>query len=246
MADITMCKIGEKYVTNEGYEVEIIEYFNNRNIKIKLNDGNVIKNLQYGNIIRGNVKNPYHKSVYGVGFIGVGEYSSKTHPKIYQTWNRMLERCYDLKYQEIKSSYTGCSVTEEWHNYQNFAEWFEKNYVEGFVLDKDILVKGNRVYSHSTCGIVPHEINEIFIKRQNDRGEHPIGVTKLGNKFITQISLNIKRQKYLGSFNTPEEAFQVYKEAKEVYIKVVADKWREQITEQIYQAMYNYQVEITD
>ena len=249
MADITMCKIGEKYVTNEGYEVEIIEYFNNRNIKIKLNDGNVIKNLQYGNIIRGNVKNPYHKSVYGVGFIGVGEYSSKTHPKIYQTWNRMLERCYDLKYQEIKSSYTGCSVTEEWHNYQNFAEWFEKNYnpeaMQGWQLDKDILVKGNKIYSPETCCFVPAEINTLIINRKNYRGDLPIGVSKSGKKFISRVNKN-NNAIHIGTFNTPQEAFQSYKTEKEKHIKEITEIWKTKLSPQTYQALINYRVEITD
>ena len=37
-----------------------------------------------------------------------------------------------------------------------------------------------------------------------------------------------------------------HKTAKEAYIKEVADKWRGQITEQVYEAMYNYKVEIDD
>ena len=133
----------------------------------------------------------------------------------------------------------------EWHNFQVFAKWFDENYKEGFVLDKDILLKGNKIYSPDTCVFVPREINGIFTLRQNKRGDYPIGVLKNGNKFQANIVRYNKRE-YLGTFNTPEEAFQVYKVAKEDYIRHVANKWKNQITEECYQALLNYKIEITD
>ena len=149
------------------------------------------------------------------------------------------------KGQEKQPSYIGCLVDEEWHNFQNFAEWFEDNYVEGWHLDKDILIKGNKIYSPETCCFVPLEINSLFTKSDKIRGEYPIGVSKKDKKYQANVNKN-SGFIFLGAFNTPEEAFQVYKTAKEDYIKEVADKWRGQITEQVYQAMYSYQVEITD
>ena len=63
-------------------------------------------------------------------------------------------------------------------------------------------------------------------------------------KFIT-ISKNSKIIN-LGTYNTPEEAFDTYKVAKEQYIKEVADKWKNSITERVYQALMNYSIEIAD
>jgi hypothetical protein len=34
--------------------------------------------------------------------------------------------------------------------------------------------------------------------------------------------------------------------AKESYIKEIADKWKYKIADKVYQALYNYKVEITD
>ena len=46
--------------------------------------------------------------------------------------------------------------------------------------------------------------------------------------------------------NTVEQAFNVYKKAKESYIKEVAEKWKDRIDTGVYQALLNYKVNIDD
>jgi hypothetical protein len=161
----------------------------------------------------------------------------------------MLERSYSKNIKDVQPSYKNVTVCEEWHNFQNFAQCFEENYnpeyMHGWHLDKDILVKGNKVYSPETCCFVPHEVNTLFTKKNVNRGEYPIGVTNSKWGLRAYVSINNKSTD-LGSYRTPEEAFQAYKTAKEQYIKEVADKWKGLISDEVYQAMYNYQVEITD
>ena len=109
-------------------------------------------------------------------------------------------------------------------------------------------MKGNKIYSPETCAFVPTEINTLLISCKTTRGKYPIGVTLNkggGKKFIAQITKN-KKHFHLGYYGTPEEAFEAYKEAKEEYIKEVANKWRSQITEEVYNALINYKVEIDD
>ena len=251
-------RVGEKFLTNEGYEVEIIEYYGNRQCTVKFNDerGTIVANKEYADLQKRTVKNPFHKSLYGVGYMGQGIYKGRHRrgekTKTYNTWNAMLERCYSEKCQEKQPTYKGCSVDERWHNFQVFAKWFEDNfnpeYMESWQLDKDILLKRNKVYSPETCVIVPNELNCLIIKTDATRGNLPVGVSKSGKKFMANLRAGKENRKstYLGTFDTPEEAFKAYKLAKEEYIKVVADKYKNQITEQCYQALYNYQVEITD
>ena len=238
-------RVGERYTTKEGYMIEVFEYFNANNCAIEFKNGLIIKNLTFGNIKKGEVKNPYRLSVYNMGYVGIGKYGSKSHIKIYENWHNLLRRCYDKKRQEKTLTYKDCFVDKRWHNFQNFAEWYDENYIESWQLDKDILFKGNKIYSPETCCFVPQEINKLFTKRQNKRGDLPIGVSKKGLKFISIFTTDNKTT-YLGTFNTPEEAFESYKIAKEEYIKKVVDKWKSQITQQTYQALINYQVEITD
>ena len=239
-------KIGEKHITSEGYEVEVIKYLGRQNCTIKFNNGLELDGLQYSNIKRGKVKNPYHKSVYGVGYLGEGEFLIQKSCSKCSTWRNIISRCYSGTTQEKHPTYKNCSVDERWHNFQNFAKWYEENYISEWHLDKDILFKGNKIYSPQTCCFVPAEINTLFVKNNIRRGDSPIGVfkTKSGkfsasiNKYGTLI--------HLGTFDTIEEAFQIYKTTKEVYIKKVADEWRPLIKPRVYDAMYAYEVEITD
>ena len=192
------------------------------------------------------MKDLYKKTVYGVGFIGEGEYKitvNNQRTKMSNAWKNMLQRCY--KGLETHPSYDKVLVDDRWHNFQNFGKWFEENYVEGWHLDKDILAKGNKIYSPETCCFVPPEINYLFIKCNKSRGEYPIGISLVHNRFQVTLRKNGKTHN-LGRFNTIEEAFQVYKFAKETHIKEVADIWKPVIIEVIYNAMYNWVVEITD
>lgn len=238
-------RVGEKHITKEGYIVEIIEYFGRKDCTIQFENGFNVKNLHFTQIKSGQIKNPYHKSILGIGYNGVGNYSRTNHFRIYTAWNHMLQRCYNKKCQENNPTYKDCLIEEYWHNFQNFAKWFERNYREGFALDKDILIKGNKIYSTETCCFVPQEINTLFVKNDVKRGKYPIGVSELGSKFLAQIKIKSKRV-HLGLFGTIEEAFQAYKTAKEAHIKEVADEWKSKLEPKVYVVMCNYQVDITD
>ncbi len=241
-------RTGEIYISNEGFKLTIIAYRGVNDCDIEFEDRGIIKNLTYHNIIKGSVNNPYHPIVYNMGYLGVGKYKSSInniHSKSYKTWTDMLKRCYDPKYHIKKPTYKECWVHPVWCDFQFFAEWFEKNYVEGWHLDKDILKKGNTEYSDETCCFVPQEINGLFIKSNSRRGECPIGVTKRGKRFEATLSKDSKFV-YLGTYDSIEEAFQAYKEAKEDYIKEVAIRWRKRIPNKVFESMIYYKVEITD
>lgn len=166
----------------------------------------------------------------------------------------MLKRCYDPNYID-RPTYKDCSVCNEWLCFENFEKWFDKNYYEipneKMYLDKDILVKGNKIYSPLYYRIVPNTINCLFTKSNKIRGIYPIGVyySDISKKIKSQLSIlknNKKIKKGLGYYNTPEDAFEAYKKAKEQYIKNTADKYKKYIPLEIYNAMYEYKVEITD
>lgn len=243
---------GEILTSSKGEEFVIIKYTNANDVDVLFKNNVIIKGRSYDSLKKGSISNPYHPSLYGVGYIGEGFFKSccyeNKHTKHYSLWKSMLRRCYVNKQKDIQPSYRICTADEHWHNFQNFAEWFDENwkpYMEGWHLDKDILQKSNKVYSPETCCFVPQEINKLFTKRKTKRGKYPIGVVKVGNKFQAQISLR-GNYVYLGIFDTIELAFQVYKTAKEGYIKEIADEWKNLIDTRVYDAIYNYQVEITD
>ena len=196
--------------------------------------------------IRGKERKDIKGNPYGVG---INDYNLSTNKLVsYRRWTNMLQRCYDKKYHIKKPTYIGCSVSKEWLHFTRFKEWFDLNYIEGYVLDKDILVKGNKVYSPQTCCFVPTGINSLLTKRDKCRGEYPIGVRRTPKgKF--QAIINIYGSKHsIGTFDTIEESFNAYKMAKEKHIKDVAQEYFNKglIAENVYQALLNYEIEITD
>ena len=259
-------RIGEENISNEGYKMKIVEYNKSNDIWIEFQDEYKAKvHTRYDHFKKGEVKNPYHPSVFGIGYFGQGKYKSRgkdrKKTKAYIHWRGMLERCYDPYKLNKYPTYRNCIVCEEWLNFQNFCEWFYKHYYEAegerMCLDKDILFKNNKIYSSETCMIVPERINTLFINQQRSRGEYPIGVSKWldkrnGHKWLI-VQCNItegyeSKLEHLGRFplNRPFQAFYTYKIYKENYIKQVAEEYKDLIPKELYDALYRYEVEIND
>jgi hypothetical protein len=258
-----MIKVGDSNYNTNGTKYTVVEYNNALDILIRFEDEyGFIKKTSYSYFKNGDIRNPYDKTVYNIGFLGDGKYLPYNRNKkkisiIYEYWIKMIQRCYDNKYHEENPTYEKVTTCKEWHNFQNFSDWFIKNYYEvqgeRMNLDKDILHKGNKIYSPETCVFVPNRINTLFTKREGCRGDYPIGVTinKRTNKFISRCNvynykLNKQIREYLGTHDTPEKAFFAYKYFKEKHIKEVADYYKDTIPKKLYDAMYKYKVEITD
>ena len=232
-----MNRLGERLHT-----MTIVSYTNANNIDVMFEDGNIKRNVKYCHFKYNNIKNNYKPLVFGVGYFGEGKYSAKEHRKIYQTWLSMMQRCYSEELKKIRPTYIGCTVTNEWHNFQVFAKWFNENYIDGFHLDKDLTILGNKMYSPDTCRFIPFEINSLLTDSGFSRGKLPIGVSlhKTG-KYQSSISNNNKKV-YLGLFDNIEEAYEVYKKAKKKYIETQAKRFRAKIGDVIYNNLINYKI----
>ena len=186
------------------------------------------------------------KLVCGVG-VNDGRYSATVNGKIlkeYDVWKTFLRRCYSPKYQRVWLTYVGCSVSENFKNYSYFHEWCQNQIgfgQEGFELDKDLLFKGNKVYSEETCLFLPSQLNSLLLSCKATRGGLPIGVCAHGQRFKADCC-----SKHIGYFDTPEEAFHAYKQVKEAFIKAQAEKWKALIDPRAYAALRAYEVSITD
>ena len=252
-------RTGEEGCNNFGSKMIIVGYRNIRDIDIYFPEYDfTFKHVQYDNFKKGKIKCLYEPRYYGKGYLGEGKYKVKEngkHTDEFKIWHGMLQRCYDPKYQEKYPTYKGCKVEDYLLNFQNMAEWINENYYEvpGEVmcLDKDILYKGNKVYSRDTCIFVPERINNLFVKSDKARGKCPIGVTLTpSGTYQVYCSNKYGKSVYLGTYNSEEEAFQVYKQYKEKVIKEIIDSYEGKIPEPHYsrlrEAMYNYEVEIDD
>lgn len=114
-------------------------------------------------------------------------------------------------------------------------------------IDKDILKKGNKIYSPQTCVFVPKQINSLFVFSKSRRGNLPVGVSydKEQKKYQAYYTVNGKHIR-IGRYDNLEEAFLAYKKRKEKYLKEVADLYKDKIPKKLYDAMYNWEISITD
>ena len=249
-------KINETLFNNYGSEMELVEYRNNRDVDVFFPEYKwTATNVQYKQFEQGTLKCPYERRMRSVGYMGEGSYRTRGEDgrltKAYVAWKGMMERCYSEEYLAQHPTYRGCTVCEEWQNFQTFSEWHEENYyeIEGQTmnLDKDILVRGNKEYGPDTCVYVPQEINLIFTKSNATRGEYPVGVhyDTRKRKYVAQCN-TYKKRKHIGYYNSVQDAFLAYKDFKEAYIKRVANDYMLDIPYSLYEAMMDYTVEIGD
>ena len=161
------------------------------------------------------------KLVYGVGINDADYVISKIINKkqcycpFYARWINMLKRCYCSSSCDKNPTYIGCTVCDDWLTFSIFKEWMECRAWRGMSLDKDLLYPDNKVYSPKTCVFIPQELNTLLIDQKASRGKYSKGVSwaKKNNKFRSMISVK-GVNKYLGLFDTEEEAYRAYVEAK--------------------------------
>ena len=245
--------VGKVCKSKSSGDFKVLKYNNAKDVEIQFLKTDYETVARLGDIKNGEVKDPYLPSVYGVGVLGA-KYPSRVNgviTKEYGLWKSMLRRCYSDAYKKKQPTYEGCEVSENFKSYEYFYEWCNKQIGFGseyWQLDKDLLVKGNKVYSEDSCVFIPKEVNTLLTKREALRGKHLIGVSwnKKANAFIATVSKSTGKREYLGSFNTELEAFNAYKKAKESFVKEQAEKWKGKIDDRAYEALMNYEVEITD
>lgn len=232
--------IGKVYDCVDGV-VTVISYLKKNSVVAEFECGTQVTTT-ITSLIRGKTRNPNKPSLLGIGFIGVGKFSS-ANTVIYNTWCNMLKRCYDTK-NICYSCYggDGVYVSDEWHNFQNFANWYDsQDKDDGWQIDKDLLVSGNKVYSKECCLLIPKDLNVLIQKRKVGICQLT-GVTKHGDRYRSQISSEKweKGSEYLGIFATPESAHKAYIDKKKEIVLEKAMIWKGRISDRVLQALLDY------
>ena len=233
-------KIGEIRENTFGTKMQIVAYRNYDDIDIKFldEDGYIFQHTTYGNFKRGQIKNPYDRCIFGIGYLGEGDAQQKT--QVGYCWRGMLERCYCDRMKKIHPAYYGIStVCDEWLNFQTFAKWYDENIyqvgTERMHLDKDILHKGNKIYSPDNCLIVPQRINMLFSHKPN-KYNLPNGIKPIANGRFEAVY----NQKHLGKFDTVIEAELAHEKAKRSAIRRVAEEYKSVIPKKVYIALLEW------
>ena len=245
--------VGKVCKSKSSGDFKVLKYNDYYEVEIQFLKTGYETAVRLDSIKSGSVKDPYLPSVYGVGILGI-KYPSKVNgrnTKEYDLWYSMLRRCYSDNFKKRRPTYEGCEVSDKFKSYEYFYEWCHSQIgfgVDGWHLDKDLLVKGNKEYSEYSCVFLPSEINMVLVKHTPSRRKHPIGVSwySKSKTFIAQVNKNKGKPENLGYFKTEIEAFNAYKTAKESFVKEQAEKWKGKIDERAYEALMDYEVEITD
>lgn len=183
-----------------------------------------------------------HRLIFGVGVndadyvfrkgaVVDGKFKNLFICPFYRVWNHMIERCYSEKYQSRKPTYIGCSVVDSWIYFSNFRRWMEDKPWHGNVIDKDLLVIGNKVYSPETCVFVPEKLNLFVTDNRACRGKFPIGVSvsKSGLKFRASCRNPFTgKREVLGYYTCPQEAHEAWRKRKHEHACRYADMQTDQ------------------
>ncbi|MDD3361548.1 MAG: hypothetical protein PHW34_07745 [Hespellia sp.] len=235
--------------------------------------------------IDGNKANNYYRNlalidsteVYAVrtGAAGIHEYASrqeyidylyKGHEKAKSSYNLIYKRTHDIETKKWYPQYADATMYKPWEDDPELCiEYLESIYYdcdgEQMVVDKDLLVKGNKDYAPGKICWLPWTLNTMLsnskkhynAKYDRLKSELPYGVRfdEAKNKYYAQILMDkalrdenteCKTVK-LRYRNTPEEAFLDYKKHKEAYIVMMTDKYIDKLPVEIYDALVDYEVE---
>lgn len=233
-------RIGEINKNTFGTEMKIIAYRRSDDIDVQFLDKDeyIYEHQTYVNFKRGHIKNPYDRCIFDIGYLGEGNLLQRSQAGF--CWRGMLERCYCDRLKKWHPAYYGIStVCDEWLNFQTFAKWYEENIYqvgnERMHLDKDILIKGNKLYSPDTCIIVPQKINVLFVNQPNKYGL-PSGIKPTSSgRYEAHYAA-----KHLGTFNTLEEAVNRHDEEKRKALKNIAEEYKPVIPTKLYEALLSW------
>lgn len=237
----TKTKHPEKYVVEEIMSSRL----HLGGVKIRYLENNYTKYYDARMLRKGNIRSPFQKAVFGVGYLGTGDNKSSDEngkpTSEYRRWKAVLNRCYNKNNLNKKdSSYDKCTVSDNWLNFQNFATWLknQKGYYLDWQIDKDLLVANNKIYSEETCCMLPQEINcAIMGKSRICNNNLPCGVTyhKHNNCYIASTGEN-----YLGSYRDVESAWQEVKKFKESLVKSLANKYVDNLSNIAYNSLIEF------
>lgn len=240
--------VGQIFESARSGKFKVLEYNSSKDVKVEFLDTGFTNSVYAHQVRHGELSDWLLPTVYGIGYIGSAAREGGPLP---ERWRSLIQRCYDTNPNTANQrvGYEDVTICDEWLNFTNFKAWVEQQIgfdQKGWQLDKDLLIKGNKIYRPEACIYLPAKVNKLLLKSRKSRGDYPIGVSQTASGRFSANCHDTIKGNYLGAFDTPEEAFSVYKKRKEEVIKQVAEEYKDIIDSRAYKALINYEVEITD
>ena len=179
-----------------------------------------------------------HKKTRLVYGVGINDADYPTQPRVdgkrvicyyYSIWKGVLQRCYCKKTQYKHASYKDCKIHKDWLHFSKFRSWMQLQDWKGKDLDKDLLSKGEKIYSPETCAFVDRRVNSFITDRFANKGEYPVGVrykktVKGPNRFESRCNNPFtKITESLGTFPCPNQAHEAWRKRKHELACQLAD-----------------------
>lgn len=233
-------KVGDEFDHPKYGKYTILERISHDKVVLRFERTRFIVEASTCNVRKNAIRDHKQQLVFGIGKSYSEKYNIRVNKKKtphYAAWENMLARCYYEKTSRY-SAYggIGVSVCEEWLTYENFAEWYDTNYIEGYHLDKDLIGDGMS-YSPENCCYIPQKLNCMFVVTSKNIGRKqshlPTGIYHHGNGFVSSVH-DVKRY-----FNYKEDAHKDYIKRKWDCVRDLASelyRWTE-ITERVYLAV---------
>lgn len=150
-------RIGQRFVSNEGYVFVIVEYNGANDLWIEFQDEYKARvHTQYHRCEIGSIKNPYHKSLRGIGCLGLnkdgimpkartkdGKFSRE-----YLLWKQMIERASNHKITVCDRWLVYANFLEDLPSIENYHSWLAH---EVTYLNCKANKQGKGLYSLNTC-----------------------------------------------------------------------------------------------
>lgn len=166
--------------------------------------------------------------LYGQAYNDVDYFVKRTENKktvwtcpFYKSWHPMMTRCFSDKYKQKFPTYSNVTCSEDFKYFSKYKAWAEHENWKGMVLDKDLLVIGNKFYSADTCVFIPPELNSFLTFCNAKRGDYPLGVSlrqeeraKYTKPYVACISVQGNGNKTLGYRDNPIDSHMLWLEAK--------------------------------
>lgn len=236
-------RIGQRFTHPLHGDYVIVNYKNSSDVTVQFDKTGYKTNIIYASCLVNEVKDPLTPTVFGIGFLGIGRVKTTggVGRRLSGVWTQMLTRCY----AEDSDHYPyyggdGVTVCEEWHNFQNFAEWYlgQFNFNPAFQVDKDLRVAGSRVYSPDTSSLVPSQVNSVLARCGGLVGtdNHMLGIQYIDRlkKYRVYVGDGCGGGQYRGLCETLEAAQKLYCRIKNERVREVAEKYKEVLHPQVY------------
>ena len=132
--------------------------------------------------------------------------------RIWRAYHNIKQRCNNPKHPRY-NDYGGRGITmcDEWSNsIESFINWAkEKGYNDNLTIDR---IDNDGGYSPNNCRVVTYSVQSTNTKTRKDNSSGYRGVSKDKHGWRASIQIN-KKRKFLGYFNTAEQASESYEEA---------------------------------